>query len=467
MHSTPWPARRLRHARRGSAALLLGALLVWAGILPVRPPAHADAASTSFNPTSVTLAANGSAATITVTSVGVDDGVQGAQINIQHPSNVSITSPTCVGLFAGATPLGPSQASGGTVVGCLMVSGAARGQTGDIMTFVVTRLGPGDSALTFGTGGQFATQFSRSADTKRPGALNTLQVLGSGVAAQVQPTWTPAPTSAAVVPTDTPIPPAAPVPPTPITPPIPPVSFLPMVTPIVVRTATSLPAPPFVSGVPPLPVTNLPVSNPAPLVPTVSNPNPAPIPAPPPVPAAGAAPPPPPPGGASAHNSSANSSASGPPAPPALPAGAPPETPAEAVVPDGWATTSGIVDGGTVDVVLESGMPARVRYSAIEVPRLGSGDAPGECFSAEAAQRNRELIGDQPLWLESDAALTDADGNLLRYIWIGEVQVNAQLVAEGYARVAAASPDTRYAERLRQLEAAARENALGLWSACG
>lgn len=50
---------------------------------------------------------------------------------------------------------------------------------------------------------------------------------------------------------------------------------------------------------------------------------------------------------------------------------------------------------------------------------------------------------------------TDRYGRLLRYVYVGDIFVNAELVRQGYASAATYPPDMAYAELFVQLEAGA------------
>ncbi len=123
-----------------------------------------------------------------------------------------------------------------------------------------------------------------------------------------------------------------------------------------------------------------------------------------------------------------------------------------------------IVDGDTI-VVNVQGLEYKVRYIGMDAPEIaGSGRAP-EYFGKEAAQKNRELLEGKTITMERDISETDAFGRLLRYVWAGDVMVNAELVRLGYARAHTYPPDVKYQDSFRQLEKEARENKRGLWSA--
>ncbi|NIM05287.1 MAG: hypothetical protein GTN65_06650, partial [Armatimonadetes bacterium] len=63
---------------------------------------------------------------------------------------------------------------------------------------------------------------------------------------------------------------------------------------------------------------------------------------------------------------------------------------------------------------------------------------------AEAWQANRELVEGKEVRLERDVSETDRYGRLLRYVYVDDVLVNAELVKKGLAEVRSYPPDTRY-----------------------
>ena len=87
-----------------------------------------------------------------------------------------------------------------------------------------------------------------------------------------------------------------------------------------------------------------------------------------------------------------------------------------------------------------------------------------EPYGNEASESNRQLVEGKTVQLEKDVSETDRFDRLLRYVHVDDVMVNAQLVAEGYARVSTFPPEVKYAEDFLALERDARENGLGLWA---
>jgi micrococcal nuclease len=109
-----------------------------------------------------------------------------------------------------------------------------------------------------------------------------------------------------------------------------------------------------------------------------------------------------------------------------------------------------------------------VRYIGIDTPETVDPRRPVGCFGREASERNRQLVKDKTVGLEKDISETDDFGRLLRYVWVGDVMVNAALVEAGYALASTYPPDVRYADQFASLQARARESQSGLWGpVCG
>jgi micrococcal nuclease len=116
-----------------------------------------------------------------------------------------------------------------------------------------------------------------------------------------------------------------------------------------------------------------------------------------------------------------------------------------------------IVDGDTIEVEISGGI-YRLRYIGIDCPE------PGQQGWYEASEANRQLMEGQIVWLERDVSETDQYGRLLRYIYLGDLFVNAELVRLGYAVALTYPPDVRYADLFAQLEQEARAAERGLWA---
>ena len=115
-----------------------------------------------------------------------------------------------------------------------------------------------------------------------------------------------------------------------------------------------------------------------------------------------------------------------------------------------------VVDGDTI--VIEGGY--RVRYIGIDAPETYP---EAEAFGMAAWEANRRLVEGKEVRLERDVSETDKYGRLLRYVYVDDMLVNAELVRQGLAEAKAYPPDTKYQDHLEQIEAEAREAGRGMW----
>ena len=131
-------------------------------------------------------------------------------------------------------------------------------------------------------------------------------------------------------------------------------------------------------------------------------------------------------------------------------------------------TVKDVVDGDTLRV---SGLPTGtglVRLTGIDAPETGEGRTTRECYGPEA----RRWLGEQAprgsaLTLVFDVGQRDRFGRLLAYVYRDDgTFLNAELVANGYARTMTIPPNVRHAKELGELQRRARSQGLGLWRAC-
>jgi micrococcal nuclease len=131
-----------------------------------------------------------------------------------------------------------------------------------------------------------------------------------------------------------------------------------------------------------------------------------------------------------------------------------------------------VIDGDTIEVELEGGEVTPVRYIGIDTPE-STPDQPLECFGHEAADANAALVAERTVELAFGPELRDDYGRLLAYVLLpragGEgtaAMVNAELVADGFARTLAIAPNDARAAEFARLEAEAARVGRGLWGAC-
>lgn len=100
------------------------------------------------------------------------------------------------------------------------------------------------------------------------------------------------------------------------------------------------------------------------------------------------------------------------------------------------AIVTGVVDGDTIDISIK-GLTFRVRYLGIDTPETRNPETGIEPGGKQASLRNRELVGGERVTLVSDPNDADKDpyGRWLRYVIVGDIFVNYQLVREGLANL--------------------------------
>lgn len=126
-----------------------------------------------------------------------------------------------------------------------------------------------------------------------------------------------------------------------------------------------------------------------------------------------------------------------------------------------------ITDGDTVKVAID-GKPETVRLLGIDTPETKDPRKPVQCFGKESTDFITSLALGKYVRLDADVSQGDRDKyrRLLRYVYLEDgTNVNAAMVKNGYA-VAYVRYPVAQIEEYKQLQQAAEQNNLGLWSAC-
>ncbi|OGN91229.1 MAG: hypothetical protein A2Z70_00020 [Chloroflexi bacterium RBG_13_48_17] len=121
--------------------------------------------------------------------------------------------------------------------------------------------------------------------------------------------------------------------------------------------------------------------------------------------------------------------------------------------PSDMATVTRVIDGDTI--VIQGGY--HVRYIGLDAPESD------EFYYLEAKQMNEELVAGKKVRLEKDISDKDSYGRLLRYVYIGDDFVNAEIVRQGCAWAIAYPPDVKYQVYLEAMEKEARQLKRGVW----
>ena len=121
-----------------------------------------------------------------------------------------------------------------------------------------------------------------------------------------------------------------------------------------------------------------------------------------------------------------------------------------------------VIDGDTIEVSID-GQIYKVRYIGIDTPETVHPTKGEEPYGREACDKNKELVEGETVTLEKDVSEIDHYGRLLRYVYVGDLFINAELVRLGYAQVATYPPDVKYQDLFLELQREAREEGRGLW----
>lgn len=113
-----------------------------------------------------------------------------------------------------------------------------------------------------------------------------------------------------------------------------------------------------------------------------------------------------------------------------------------------------VIDGDTIDVDI-NGETFRVRYVGINTPERDE-----VCYQS-AVDANAALVQNQIVGLVRDSSETDQYGRLLRYIYVGDVFVNEELVRDGFAEAVKYGSDDREWANFVDLEQVAADGRFG------
>lgn len=114
---------------------------------------------------------------------------------------------------------------------------------------------------------------------------------------------------------------------------------------------------------------------------------------------------------------------------------------------------------------LSKGQEIVVRLLLVDTPE-SVGDRAGMPFGEEASDFAKNLLEGETVTLEFDKGeLQDHYDRFLAYAYVDGKRVQNALVEEGYAMLRyIEEPNTRYLDELREVEAGARSEELGIWS---
>jgi micrococcal nuclease len=114
-------------------------------------------------------------------------------------------------------------------------------------------------------------------------------------------------------------------------------------------------------------------------------------------------------------------------------------------------------DGDSLIVDID-GTEHRIRLIGLNAPERN------ECFGDEAGARLEALVLDRLVTLVEDVEAEDQYGRMLRYVYLGDVLINEQLVAEGFAMARSYEPNTAHQSGFDEAQDLARRVQAGMWA---
>lgn len=123
-------------------------------------------------------------------------------------------------------------------------------------------------------------------------------------------------------------------------------------------------------------------------------------------------------------------------------------------------TVDKVVDGDTIK--LNNGVT--VRLIGIDAPESvhpdNSKNVPAGTISSEFL---RDFIEGKDIQIEYDQERTDKYGRTLAYAYYNGVLIEETILSKGMAKTMFIEPNTRYKNKLRQVEQEAKDNKIGIW----
>ena len=114
-------------------------------------------------------------------------------------------------------------------------------------------------------------------------------------------------------------------------------------------------------------------------------------------------------------------------------------------------------DGNTITVLIDNRLE-KIRLIGIDVPQLDQ--VP---WGVQARDALRGLVDGKTVRLETDITIRDQYKQLLAYIYVGDLFINAEMIRRGQAVLYTVPPNVAHVDEYQEAQTEAREAGRGVW----